>query len=327
MKLFVDVSTKGDCMNGKKLIRNASDVEYAWNVLEELGDKLNKLKLEKEHLRAELKQFQKLELEQHGYVKSTQDQIMSLLLFEDLIKINADNPNKIKEIIARFVNYVVWQPHNENGVGTFDVRLFNLPHIEGEQSFWDEALKDLGETHIEQNVEQKGLSSRSGVKWGRLLPSLRTALINFEVSVDTPFTKEYYTLSNSANIQFLAGTRPKHLGGGKMADQKQTRKYEAYQKRLEQSPLVLAMNYQNEMKTLGCKSIRQYARITGNDFSIVAKYLRILSLPKNIIKFLSSNQTPNVLRICSLRYLDKLTKISMASAKKQIETDLKLQLP
>ena len=63
------------------------------------------------------------------------------------------------------------------------------------------------------------------------------------------------------------------------------------------------------MEVMGCRSIRDFARRTGEDWSLVARHLRLLQLPDGIVFFLEQNQTPAVLRHFTVKRLDELTRI------------------
>ena len=52
------------------------------------------------------------------------------------------------------------------------------------------------------------------------------------------------------------------------------------------------------MEAMGCSSIREFARRTGRDHSVVARHLRVLKLPDKVLTYLAENQTPEILREC-----------------------------
>jgi hypothetical protein len=118
----------------------------------------------------------------------------------------------------------------------------------------------------------------------------------------------FYTVSGEGTAIFRLGRRPKHLGGGKIPNAKDLKKYNAFQKRLKQSPLAKARDYQRRMQQMGVKSIRKFARETGEDWSVVARHLCLLKLPKDIIDYIDMHQTPETLRLFSLRKLDRLAR-------------------
>ena len=101
----------------------------------------------------------------------------------------------------------------------------------------------------------------------------------------------------------------KHLPADRIPDQKEQRKHEVHLARVEQSPIDIAEELQREMKEFGCLSIRAFARQTGRNWSLVSKYLKILTLPDEVLDFIRENDTPEVRRKCSMKYLSKLAAL------------------
>ncbi len=92
-------------------------------ILSTVKDKMEALEAERqelesseERLKAELWAEQSVEI-------SVKDQIQSLNLFQDLIKKNEDKPDRIKALLPRFMDYVVWYTE-EKGRGKLEVALF-----------------------------------------------------------------------------------------------------------------------------------------------------------------------------------------------------------
>ena len=65
---------------------------------------------------------------------------------------------------------------------------------------------------------------------------------------------------------------------------------------------------------MDCRSIRDFARRTGQDHSVVARHLRILKLPEEVLAFLGENRTSGILRHFTVKRLDALTRIPEAEA-------------
>ncbi len=84
--------------------------------------------------------------------------------------------------------------------------------------------------------------------------------------------------------------------------------------RQERSPLAVARQYQERLGRSGAKSVRQFCRETGEDWSVVSRHLRLLRLPDAIIDFLDKNQTPEILRHFTAKRLDVLTRLPDAQA-------------
>ncbi len=54
------------------------------------------------------------------------DQVQTLALFDDLMRRNKSQPERLKALLPRFVDYVLWNPE-ENGEGKIEVALFPHP--------------------------------------------------------------------------------------------------------------------------------------------------------------------------------------------------------
>lgn len=118
----------------------------------------------------------------------------------------------------------------------------------------------------------------------------------------TPF----HAVFKNRKVWFNSEKRPDGLPADRVPDQKDQRQHEVHQARLEQSPIDIAEDLQQEMKELGCLSIRAFARQTGRNWSLVSKYLKILTLPDDILEFIRDNDTPEVRRKCSMKNLVRL---------------------
>ena len=124
----------------------------------------------------------------------------------------------------------------------------------------------------------------------------------------------FFQVFDDGQHRFVLGSRPQHLGGGRIPAQRDVRQHEVFQERLERSPLLAAQHYKRQMEAMGCRSIRDFARRTGRDHSVVARHLRLLRLPDEIISHLEQNQTPEVLRQFTLKQLDSLTRLPAEEA-------------
>jgi len=90
--------------------------------------------------------------------------------------------------------------------------------------------------------------------------------------------------------------------------------HETFVARRERSPLQKAWEYQRRMQEMSTISIREFARRTGEDWSVVSRHLRTLRLPEEITNFLDQNQTPEVLRHFTVKRLYALTRLSDTEA-------------
>lgn len=91
-----------------------------------LKGKLEALESERQELESsETRLVAELEAEQSQQILA-QDQIQTLSRFQDLVQKNRETPDRIKSLIPRFVDYVVWRG-DENGRGQIEVALFPNP--------------------------------------------------------------------------------------------------------------------------------------------------------------------------------------------------------
>ena len=116
--------------------------------------------------------------------------------------------------------------------------------------------------------------------------------------------------------------RPEHLGGGRIPAQKDIRQHEVFRERLERSPVLVAQHYKRQMEAMGCSSIRDFARRTGQDHSVIARHLRLLQLPDEVIGFLTENQTPDILRHFTVKHLDSSTRLPAEEALSSFAEDV-----
>ena len=114
----------------------------------------------------------------------------------------------------------------------------------------------------------------------------------------------YYTVINKAKQHFRLGSRPQDLSDIETIEQKAWEKHQSYLNRLERFPLDKAEYYLRLKEVHGVRSVRGLARITGEDWSCVARILRIPELPDTIKDFLKSNkEVALIVKLFSLRKL------------------------
>lgn len=87
--------------------------------LEALEAERGELEVTETRLKSELKAEETQEI-------AVEDQVRSLALFDELARENADAPERIKSVITRFIDYVVWHVA-EKGEGQLEVALFPQP--------------------------------------------------------------------------------------------------------------------------------------------------------------------------------------------------------
>jgi len=95
-------------------------------------------------LEAGLTKLSDRESEQLRHVSDADQQIESLALFENLMTRFADDPQRIKALIPKFVNFIVYN-EDATGQGQLDVSLYGRlsPNLD-DSGFWREAMEELG---------------------------------------------------------------------------------------------------------------------------------------------------------------------------------------
>jgi DNA invertase Pin-like site-specific DNA recombinase len=124
-------------------LSNMTDViaERGRAAMASLGKKLEELEAEREELeRSESRLRKELEAEE-CQILDAHEQVRTLSLFRELVDLNEDHPERIKAMLPRFMDYVVWR--EENGAGTLEVALFPRLFLAPEDSTLKMMLKDL----------------------------------------------------------------------------------------------------------------------------------------------------------------------------------------
>lgn len=100
--------------------------------------------LERERLELEQSEARiKKEMEAEScQILSAQEQIRTLSLFNELIELNQEHPERIKAMLPRFVDYAVWR-QNEKGEGNLEVALFPRPFVKAQDVTLKTMLSDL----------------------------------------------------------------------------------------------------------------------------------------------------------------------------------------
>jgi len=114
----------------------------------------------------------------------------------------------------------------------------------------------------------------------------------------------FYTLIKRFRQTFCLGDRPEDLAYTNTIEKRSWQRHLAHLDRLERFPLDKAEYYIRLKESQGVNSIRGIARITGEDWSYIAKILRTLELPESIKDFLRNNKNdPTILQFFPLRKL------------------------
>jgi len=118
------------------------------------------------------------------------------------------------------------------------------------------------------------------------------------------FELPFYTIIRKARQKFCLGTRPEDLADIDTIETKTLKKHQAYLKRLERFPLDKAEYYLRLKETYAVNSVRGLSRITGEDWSYIARILKTIDLCDSIKDFLKKNkEDPETLRYFHLRRL------------------------
>ena len=118
--------------------------------------------------------------------------------------------------------------------------------------------------------------------------------------VEFPF---YFVLGNHRK-QFCFGYRPEDLDYIDTINKKALKKHQVYLNRLDRFPLDKAEFYLRLKEAHGVNTVRDLSRITGKDWSYIAKVIRLLDLPEQIKDFLRNNKSdPSLVKLFSLKRL------------------------
>jgi len=104
--------------------------------------------------------------------------------------------------------------------------------------------------------------------------------------VEFPF---YFALDNHKKY-ICFGYRPEDLNYIDTINKKALKRHRAYLNRLDHFPLDKAELYLRLKESHGVNSVRDLSKITGEDWSYIAKVLRVLELPDPIKDFLRNNK-------------------------------------
>ncbi len=129
------------------------------------------------------------------------------------------------------------------------------------------------------------------------------------ISRSFDYFESFYSIYKSGKRVFVLEDRPNSLKTGLIPTQKDLQKHRIFQKRLENNPIKKAEYFKRLMESTGASSIRQLAEMTGEDWSYIAKLLRILNLPQGIREVLTKNPFPQIVKHFHLRRLLEIVKL------------------
>lgn len=118
-----------------------------------------------------------------------------------------------------------------------------------------------------------------------------------------PARTECYTRHERRHRFLELSPKPKDLPEGPV-DQRDWRQYQSYLSRVR--PVARAEFYRRLMEGRGSKSIRALAKATGDDWSRVARVLKLLELPEPVLEYLRTHDSPEVVEHFTERRLREL---------------------
>ncbi|MCK5214369.1 MAG: hypothetical protein KAR05_03335 [Candidatus Omnitrophica bacterium] len=118
--------------------------------------------------------------------------------------------------------------------------------------------------------------------------------------VEFPF---YFALDNHKK-RLCFGYRHEDLDYIDTINKNVLKKHQAYLNRLDRFPLDKAELYLRLKEAHGVNSIRGLSEVTGEDWSYIAKVIRLLDLPEQIKDFLRNNKRdPSIVKLFNLKRL------------------------
>lgn len=118
-----------------------------------------------------------------------------------------------------------------------------------------------------------------------------------------PARTECYSRHERRRRVLELSSKPKVLPEGPV-NQRAWRQYQSYLSRVR--PVARADFYKRLMENRGLKSIRALAKLTGEDWSRVARVLKLLDLPEPVLQFLRTHDTPQLSAAFTERQLREL---------------------
>jgi site-specific DNA recombinase len=119
-----------------------------------IGKKMEALEKEREELEQSEGRIKKEMEAESCQILSAQEQVRTLSLFNELIDLNKDHPERIKAMLPRFVDYAVWR-EDETGEGNLEVALFPRPIVKAQDITLKTMLSDLVARGVSQGKRGK----------------------------------------------------------------------------------------------------------------------------------------------------------------------------
>ncbi len=124
--------------------------------------------------------------------------------------------------------------------------------------------------------------------------------------------EDYFTRYEHGRKRLVVDEQPDVLRHLETIDQTVWRKYQTFLKR--SNPLEKAEFYAQQLSNGRYHSIRALAKALKQDFSSIARHLRLLKLPQPIQEYLREHRTPEIVRYFTERRLRDLVKMREARA-------------
>ena len=119
----------------------------------------------------------------------------------------------------------------------------------------------------------------------------------------------FYTVINGFRQQYRLGYRPEDLAHLDTIEQKAWKKHQAHLNRLERFPIEKAEYYLRLKEAHGVSTVRGLAKITGEDWSHIARILRTLELSQSIKDYLKENKKdPEIMKFFNIRRLTDIVR-------------------
>ncbi len=114
----------------------------------------------------------------------------------------------------------------------------------------------------------------------------------------------FYVVVEDGKRCFRFGCRPEDLSHIKTINKKAWKKHKIHLNRLDRFPLDKAEYYLRMKEAHGVSTVRGLSKLIGENWSYIAKILRIVGLPESIKDFLRNNKNdPAIVKLFNLRRL------------------------
>ena len=114
----------------------------------------------------------------------------------------------------------------------------------------------------------------------------------------------FFIIIENSKQKFCFGVRPEDLEDIDTINKRAWKRHSYYLNRLAQFPLDKAEYYQRLKEAHAVNTVRGLSEITGEDWSYIAKILRVINLSEAIKDFLRNNKNdPTIIKLFTLRRL------------------------